>query len=549
MATAFDAASASASEPGSTAGSLTTDTGADGSCTLSPQRHGQDISILVDTNEGSIGISTLPTYPPSVQHTYLPSITVLSDAAASLAPVEVHAATLSPPSSVTEVSLLVQAEPTALPENVPASQDISLELPSPVVTDATSPIGSIRSVSVRASPVATPTFSVPGPGSQSTSAATSASVSSAVPSSLAARTYTLEDNPKRTAHSMGLAGEQDAGLMVSFRSSVMNEANQVDADIMQVYAGDLMSNHPPVHFNMLHDSFAPLDNAAKDAASERIEAAVAGNADELVRLYFRHVHPVYPVLAKTRFLQVYFGDSDIEGTRDTVSIPAASTCGTPGSTTKGPSGSRAGKLSIPASVRGVIYGLASNFWKRDLANAAFPLNQHELFEDALASLQREFHGPDLWTLQACLLLIHENSAENATIETPRVWTLAAQTVACARVIGLHRDPTNWSIAPWEKRLRKKLWWATFSADVWASVCHGNPPHIYRESFTTPLLTMDDLAIDEDVPLPLARRIQCLVDQATVRTDVATCARLFQTVAVGRIVHELLHSSLCVACPV
>lgn len=541
VATALDVASAS--EPGSTAGSSATNTSADRSSTSSPQQHGQDVSILVDTNEDSLAISPLPTYRPSVQHTYLPSITVLADAAASLAHAEVHAATLSPPWSVTEVSLPVQAEATALPEDVPASPGISAELPGPPVTDATSPVESVLSVSVRASPAETATVSVPRPGSKSTSVATSAPVSSAVPSSLAARIYTLEDNPKRTAHSMGLAGEQDAELMVSFRSSVMNEANQVDADIMQVYAGDLVSNHPPVHFNMLHDSFAPQDNAAKDAASERIEAAVSGNADELVRLYFRHVHPVYPVLAKTRFLQVYFGDSDIEGTIDTVSTPAISTCGTPESTSRGTSGTRAGKLSIPASVRGVVYGLASNFWKRNQANAAFPLNQHELFEDALASLQREFHGPDLWTLQACLLLLHENSAENATIETPRVWTLTAQAVACAQVIGLHRDPTNWSIAPWEKSLRKKLWWATFAADVWSSVCHGNPPHIYRESFTTPLLTMDDLAIDEDVPPALAGRIQCLVDQATVRTDVAKCARFFQTVAVSRIVHELLHSSL------
>lgn len=500
--------------------------------------------MLVNTDEDSQATSTLPENPPSVQHThYLPSITVLVDAAASLAPVEVHPATL------TEVPPPAQAEATAPPENVPASQDSSLELASAAVTDATSPVGSIHSQSVLASPVATPAISVPGPGSQSTSAATPAPVSSAVPSSIAGRLYTLEDNPKRTAHSMGLAGEQDAGLMVSFRSSVMNEANQVDADILQVYAGDLMSNHPPVHFNMLHDSFAPLDNAAKDAASKRIEGAVAGNADELVRLYFRHVHPVYPILSKTRFLQAYFGDADMEGTRHNVSVPAASTSGSPGSTAKETSSGRTGKLSIPASVRGVVYGLASNFWKRDPANAAFPLNQHELFEDALVSLQREFHGPDLWTLQACLLLIHENSAENATIETPRVWTLAAQAVACAQVIGLHRDPTNWSIAPWEKSLRKKLWWATFSADVWSSVCHGNPPHIHREGFTTPSLTMDDLAMDEDVPLPLARRIQCLVDQATVRPDVASCARLSQTVAVSGIVHELLHSSLLVACPV
>ena len=514
---------------------------ADGSIAVSPQRPGQETSMLGADDESSIANSSLSPYLLSAERAYLPSITVLADAAASRAPVELQTAGLSPPWSVGETSLPVDAEASTLTEAAPVSQDISLGLLAPIRANQAPSIEPVVSTSVSTSVLAPPSSTAPR--SQSTLPPTPAHVSSVLTSPHVVRVYTLEDNPKRTAHSMGMAGEQDAELMASFRSSVMNEANQVDADILQVYAGDLASNHPPVHFNMLHDSFAPLDNVAKDAASERIESAVAGNADELVRLYFIHVHPVYPVLAKARFLQVYFGDTDEDDTRDTVSTPGTCMSGTPSSPSGRASRDRPGKLSIPASVRGVVYGLASNFWKRDPANASFPLNQHELFEDALASLQREFHGPDLWTLQACLLLIHENSAENATIETPRVWTLAAQTVACAQVIGLHRDPTNWSIAPWEKSLRKKLWWATFSADLWSSVCHGNPPHIYRESFTTPLLTMDDLAIGEDVPRQLARSLRLLVDSATLCTDVAASARLFQTVAVSRIVHELLHSSL------
>ncbi|EPE03019.1 fungal specific transcription factor domain-containing protein [Ophiostoma piceae UAMH 11346] len=526
--------------PEPSAGVSTPTNSAEGSIAVSPQPPGQDIAILGGEDEVSISESTLPPYSLSAQRTYLPSITVLADAAASLEPVQLQTAGLSPPWSVADVSLTADAEASTLTEVAPVSRGISLGLLAPFHDGETPANEPAPRTSVGTSGLAPPTSTEPG--SQSALTATSAPVPSVVTSPQTVRVYTLEDNPKRTAHSMGMAGEQDAELMASFRSSVVNEANQVDADILQVFAGDLGSNQPPVHFNMLHDNFAPLDNTAKNAASERIESAVAGNADELVRLYFRHVHPVYPVLAKTRFLEVYFGDANDEDTSDTISTPGTSISGIPSSPMARSFHTRPGKLSIPASVRGVVYGLASNFWKRDPANASFPLNQHELFEDALASLQREFHGPNLWTLQACLLLIHENSAENATIETPRVWTLAAQAVACAQVIGLHRDPKNWSIAPWEKSLRIKLWWATFSADLWSSVCHGNPPHVYRESYTTPLLTMDDLTIDEDVPRQLARHLRLLVDPTTLCTDVAACARLFQTVAVSRIVHELLHSS-------
>ncbi|KAJ9136610.1 Fungal specific transcription factor domain-containing protein [Pleurostoma richardsiae] len=317
--------------------------------------------------------------------------------------------------------------------------------------------------------------------------------------------YTLEDGVNLTAHSMGLSGEQDTELLASFRSAVMNEVNRVDADIIQVCPGDLTGNRPPVHFSMLHDEFAPLDNVAKQAASNRIEAAVDGHADGLVRLYFKHVHPVYPVLSKTRFLRAYSDD----------------------------------KTAIPASVRGAVYGLASNFWRQDPEmSQTLGFNQHELFEDALGSLQREFHGPNLWTLQACLLLIHENPAENATIESPRVWTLSSQAVACAQMIGLHRDPAEWNIAPWEKCMRRKLWWATFAADVWSSVCHGNPPHIYRESFTTASLTMEDMAFDEDVPLELRH----LIDESSTGLDISASARFYEGIAVSRVVHELLLSS-------
>ncbi|KJR88481.1 uncharacterized protein SPSK_07100 [Sporothrix schenckii 1099-18] len=370
--------------------------------------------------------------------------------------------------------------------------------------------------------------------------------------------YTLDDNDNVTAHSMGLAGEQDTELLSSFRAAIMNEADSIDSEILQIYAGGVTDSigggdgdagerchHPPVHFNMIRDEFMPLDNAVKVASSHRIEAAVQGCADHLVRLYFKHVHPVYPVLSKSRFLQTYADNKQV----------------------------------LPASLRGAVYGIASNFWHHDrvpdenravvpttaatatagtetAATAATAASspyctvtspamtvisrpdQHELFEQALTSLQRELHGPNLWTLQACLLLIHENSAENATIETPRVWMLAAQATACAQMLGLHRDPMAWQLAAWEKHLRRRLWWATFAADVWSSVCHGNPPHIYEGSFTTPPLRMEDVAQGEDVPQSLRH----MVDDDCAVSDTAVCARFVNTVVVSRIVHQLLMSS-------
>ncbi|KAJ5168645.1 uncharacterized protein N7482_004239 [Penicillium canariense] len=316
--------------------------------------------------------------------------------------------------------------------------------------------------------------------------------------------YTLEDNKNRTAHSMGLCAEQDTDLLASFRSVIMNETDGVSADVIQISAGNPAYKIPPVHFNVLHDEFQPADDVAKTRASENIEAMVSPHGPILVRLFFKHVHPVYCVVSKARFLQAYATE----------------------------------KLQIPASLRGAIYGLGSMFWQQH-PDAPRPLqfDLHDLFEEAHSSLQREFHAPNLWKLQACLLLLYERPADNATIETPRTWIFSSHAVACAQMIGLHRDPGSWQICPWEKKVRKKLWWATYMADIWSSVCHGNPPLIYPASFTTSKPSIEDLAFDEDIPKELAH----MVDDSSTSVDISTTARFLQMVELSQILHDLIDS--------
>ena len=312
-----------------------------------------------------------------------------------------------------------------------------------------------------------------------------------------------------TAHSMGLSAEQDSHLLASFQSIIIDETNKFNGDTIQVYTGNTAAGTPPIHFSILMDGFQPYDNRIRDEASEKIETKVSPYGQHLVRLYFKHVHPVYCVVSKVRFLKAYKQD----------------------------------KLSIPASLRGAIYGLGAVYWNSDpiLRMIQRPFEQHELFHAAQASLEREMDAPNLWKLQACLLMLHEKPGANYTYETPRVWTLSAHAVACAQVIGLHRDPSAWDIAPWEKSLRKKLWWATYITDIWSSVAHGNPPHVYRASYTTPGLHMDDLRFDEDVP----EELRDMVDVESASFDVSNAARFLESVALANILHDLLDTVLWV----
>ncbi|KAL2852084.1 fungal-specific transcription factor domain-containing protein [Aspergillus pseudoustus] len=316
---------------------------------------------------------------------------------------------------------------------------------------------------------------------------------------------TLEDNENRTAHSVGLAGEQDTDLLASFRSFITNERDGVSADVIQAFAGDLDVTAFPIHFNLLTDEFQPADDAAKNTISDTIERMVSPHASTLVRLFFKHVHPVYCVVSKGRFLKAYAEE----------------------------------KGKIPTSLRGAIYGLGSMYWQHDPdVEGTLHFDLHNLFEKAQSSLQREFHAPDLWTIQACLLLLYERPADNATIETPRTWVFSSHTVACAHMVGLHRDCTAWHLVPGEKNLRKKLWWATYTSDIWSSVCHGNPPVVYPASFTTPPPVMEDLAFDEDVPVDF----HDMVDVSSRAAEISTSARFLEMVKLSRILHELIDSS-------
>ncbi|KAF4482828.1 Transcriptional activator protein DAL81 [Colletotrichum fructicola Nara gc5] len=390
--------------------------------------------------------------------------------------------------------------PTAATPARPRTPDALLLHPAHPATPASASRGR-NHISSNSDAILATSHSPPGEASHDPA------VASPVPSSrLGARgLWTLEDNKNRTAHSMGPAAEQDTYVLDSIPSGVMSSPDDIDADMIQVYAGTKYPWDPPVHFCLLQDEFAPQDNAAKEAASNAIEGLVGPYGPILVRLYFKHVHPVLPILSKGRFLRQYASD----------------------------------KTKLPASLRGAVYALASVFEKKDpCLKGPFPFQQHQLADYATDSLQRELDSPNLAKLQASLLLLHVKPNHVDSIEHPRTWTSTAEAVAIAQMIGLHQDPQRWSLAPWEKRLRRKLWWVTYVTDVWSAVCHGNPPHIYPASFNTSAMAMEDLRSDED----LSEDLQIMVDPVSARFHVSTGARFLELVKISKMVRDLIDYS-------
>lgn len=154
-----------------------------------------------------------------------------------------------------------------------------------------------------------------------------------------------------------------------------------------MYVGDPVSGTPPIPFSILHDIFPERDQRAKRLASDTIEAHVEKYGESLLRLYFRFVHPIFPIFSKVGILM----------------------------------GCATDKLSIPVSLRGAMCGLTCAYWSQDPSLKDLPATrQVNLFEHTHAALFRDLHFPKLSNLQAYLLVLHEQPDGNLITESPRV---------------------------------------------------------------------------------------------------------------------------------
>lgn len=180
----------------------------------------------------------------------------------------------------------------------------------------------------------------------------------------------------------------------------------------------------PNHFREIEE----LDN---------IERLVAPHGEALIKLYFRIIHPSFPILHKKVFLEKY---------------------------------ARTYREFSPPLLA-AVYILASNWWSYspELAKSVKPDIAH-LEDIAYRTLQDVSHRAKLSTVQAGLLLLQRPGSNQA-------WQLTAQLVAIGQDLGLHLDCSNWRIPVWEQGLRKRLAWALFMQDIWSALIYGRPPHI------------------------------------------------------------------------
>jgi hypothetical protein len=209
-------------------------------------------------------------------------------------------------------------------------------------------------------------------------------------------------------------------------------------------------------FLMLPDSNTPgHEHIIEDA--DAIENIVAPHGPALLELYFRIIHPNFPILQKTVFYEKY---------------------------------NRSYREFSPP-ILAAVYILAINWWDHNEELAPLPRpDLGELERLARVTLADAMYRPKLSTVQAGLLLSQRPEGDQ--------WAPTAQLVAIAQELGLHLDCTNWKIPPWERGLRKRLAWALYMQDKWGSLVHGRPSHIFASNWAVQPLSLNDFAdVDYD----------------------------------------------------
>jgi len=187
-----------------------------------------------------------------------------------------------------------------------------------------------------------------------------------------------------------------------------------------------------------------------------VEQCVHPHGPALLDLYFRVVHPSFPIIQKHLFVERY----------------------------------RNGDRSFTPSLMAGMYILALNWWSLDPRLEKLPKPDASRLEAlAMSSLARSMEKPKLSTVQAGLLLLQRPESDS--------WSLTTQLVAIGQELGLHLDCSGWSIPRWEGGLRKRIAWALYMQDKWSSLIHGRPSHIFSANWAVQPIMDDDFKEEGD----------------------------------------------------
>lgn len=131
----------------------------------------------------------------------------------------------------------------------------------------------------------------------------------------------------------------------------------------------------------------------------------------------------------------------------------------------------------------------------------------------------KLHTPHLATLQAGLLYLHRpvEPSQSAVTDSSFVWSFVGLLVGLAMSLGLQLECRPMGLPAWERRLRRRLWWAIYAEDKWRCLLMGRPPCIRQDEWDVTDLDADDFRLDTmQIEFLLAPSDQSQSDEITTQ---------------------------------
>ena len=214
---------------------------------------------------------------------------------------------------------------------------------------------------------------------------------------------------------------------------------------------------PQAHYLMRVSTSAEIKLELADL--DRMEAIVTPHGPALVKLYFRIIHPNFPIIHKRVFLKKY-GRTYRELT----------------------------PLGLAA-----VYLLAMDWWSYSQSLASLPKPNVKELEDLVAGIMANMHMcPKISDLQTCFVIAQRPEGHS--------WSRTGLLASMGHVLDVHLDCPDWSIPQCEKGVRKRVAWSLFLQDKWGVLVYGRPSHLTKENWEMRLLESSDFpetAQDDD----------------------------------------------------
>ncbi|GAD96928.1 conserved hypothetical protein [Paecilomyces variotii No. 5] len=259
-------------------------------------------------------------------------------------------------------------------------------------------------------------------------------------------TKTLGLEKSRFSELIGPGGEHDWQLLRQFYSHDYTqkaaESGNAPGPKARGSAG-ARKVHEYAFFQMTPDAVISQSSGKEinnEINVEDVERLVHPHGPTLIKLYFRIVHPSFPILHKGVFIEKYNRTYH----------------------------------EITPHLLAAVYALAIRWWSYDPDLLLLEkLNEAALVKIAHRAVQDAMHRPRLNTIQAGLLLLQRQRNPLST-DNSWMWSFTSSLIGLGQHLGLHLNCSDWNIPEWEKGLRKRLAWALFIQDTFSALILGRP---------------------------------------------------------------------------